>query len=113
MVLAWFTAASAATNAATFTGKGGMARRRRLNDGAWASTAPSRRPASPAVFEKVRVTNSCGYLLIQETTETPENSAYASSITTAVSELVCKIFLISAGCTRVPVGLLGFAMNNT
>jgi len=53
-----FTAASAATSAARFTGKGGMARRTRARDSLQAMTAPSRREASPATFENVLATNS-------------------------------------------------------
>src|SRR6266704_3175070 len=70
-----FTAASAPTRAARLTGKGGMARRTRASDFSQAITAPRRKAASPATFEKVLATNNCGYLRIHGTAEKPENSA--------------------------------------
>src|ERR1700716_367886 len=96
-----------------FTGNGGMARRSRAIDSRQAIAAPSPSPASPAAFENVRVTNKFGYLRIHGRTVTPENSAYASSITTMVLLASSKIFLIASRDTRVPVGLLGLAIKTT
>src|SRR5580692_7431244 len=94
-------------------GKGGMARRRSVNDFSQAITAPSRSAASPAAFENVRALNRLGYRLIQGVTVAPENSTYASSITTAVCVAALRIFLIVSGWRSVPVGLLGLAINRT
>src|SRR5580700_3757740 len=94
-------------------GKGGMARRRSASDFSQAITAPSRRAASPAAFENVRALNRLGYWLIEDVTVAPENSTYASSITTAVCVAALRIFLIASGGRSVPVGLLGLAMNRT
>src|ERR1700730_3134950 len=96
-----------------FTGKGGIARRSSASDWRQAMAAPNRSPARPAAFEKVRGTNKFGYLRIQGSTVTPENSAYASSITTAVLVALSKIFLIASRGKSVPVGLLGLAIKTT
>src|ERR1700730_9234609 len=95
------------------TGKGGIARRSSASDWRQAIAAPNRSPASPAAFENVRVTNKFGYLRIHGRTVTPENSAYASSITTMVLLAARKIFLIASRDTSVPVGLLGLAIKTT
>src|SRR5580692_4066355 len=113
MVARSCTAACAAINAAMLMGKGGMARLRSASDFSQAITAPSRRAASPAAFENVRALNRLGYWLIQGVTVTPENSTYASSITTAVCVAALRVFLIASGWRTVPVGLLGLAMNRT
>src|SRR5580693_4820181 len=94
-------------------GKGGMARRRSASDFSQAITAPSRRAASPAAFENVRALNRLGYWLIQGVTVAPENSTYASSMTTAVCVTALRILLMASGWRSVPVGLLGLAMNRT
>src|SRR6059058_1708569 len=98
-----------ATSAARFTGNGGMARRTKARDSLQAMTAPRRSEASPATLEKVLATNRLGNFRIQETAEKSENSAYASSITTAVWVAAQRIFLNSLKPKRVPVGLLGLA----
>src|SRR3984893_15372748 len=96
-----------------FTEKGGMARRSRAGDSRQAIAAPNLSPARPAAFEKVRVTNKFGYLRIHGSTVTLENSAYASSMTTAVLVAASKMFCIAAGDKSFPVGLLGLAMKAT
>jgi len=106
-------AASAATSAARFTGNGGIALLTMASDSAQASTAPNRSAARPAAFENVRATKRCGCFWIHGTTLTPENSAYASSNTTAVLVAACKICSMAPASTNVPVGLLGLAINKT
>src|ERR1700730_6318722 len=96
-----------------FTGNGGMARRSRATDSRQDIAAPSLIPDSPAAFEKVRVTNKFGYLRIHGSTVTPENSAYASSITTTVLAASNKNFLIASRAKSGRVGLLGLAIKTT
>src|ERR1700676_162909 len=113
MVARSWTAACAATSAAMLMGKGGIARRRSVSDFSRAMTAPRRRAARPAAFENVRALKRLGYWLIQDVTLAPENSTYASSMTTAVCVAALRIFLIASGWRSVPVGLLGLAMKRT
>src|ERR1700675_1763397 len=104
------TAACGAINAAMLMGKGGMAGRRSVSDFSQAIAASNRIVASPAAFENVRALNRLGYWLIQGVMVVPENSTYASSITTAVCVAALRMCLITFAWSSVPVGLLGLAI---
>ena len=71
---------------------------------------PSRPPASDRDFEKVWVTSRLLYSLISPTALSVPKSTYASSITTTLSGLLSKIFLIFSMLSGIPVGALGFAI---
>ena len=101
------TAASAAASAADFTGKGGIARRTSASDSRAAITAPRRKPASPAAFENVRATNSCGYSRIHGTTVSPEKSAYASSTPPPCARPLSKSFRNSLFWHKRPRRIVG------
>ncbi len=76
-----------------------------------ANAIPTRRPAIPHAFEKVRSTTMFGCEAIEDKRDsTLANSAYASS-TTTIPLKFCAIRMITSRSITLPVGLFGEQTN--